>query len=96
MNPVSFKDFLRLVSCLFPGFNELPSRMECFNSESCICIYTCWLKGRLVTLTLKSLLATNGNIFVNDFRKTKRLMKGMTFSVLGCWLIVVGHTFRPG
>lgn len=54
-----------------------------------------WL-GRLEDINLKSLLATNGNVFVSDFRKTERLMKGMTFSILGCWLIVIGHTFRPG
>lgn len=54
------------------------------------------VKRETSNINIKSLLATNGNTFVNDFRKTKRLMKGMTFSVLGCWLIVVGHTFRPG
>lgn len=29
-NLVSFRDLLKLVSCLFPEFNEIPGRMDCF------------------------------------------------------------------
>lgn len=74
--PVSFKDFLRLVSCFFSGFNELSSRMECFNSVLCLYMYML-VKRETSNFSIKSLLVTNGNVFVNDFRKTERLMKGM-------------------
>lgn len=43
-----------------------------------LCLYMYMLvKRETSNFSIKSLLATNGNVFVNDFRKTERLMKGM-------------------
>lgn len=73
-----------------PGWNGSIQRLVSVSVSIYICVFL--LKGKLVDIKIKSLLAQIGN-FVNDFRKTERLMKGMTFSSLGYWLIVVGHRF---